>query len=69
MLPAVPAVFNEVLAKGDFDYRIDENMSQEELQAISTGNTSRSGDGMKTAGGGTGTTQFSSGGDNNLENG
>lgn len=68
MLPAVPAIFNEVLAKGDFDYRIDENMSQEELQAISTGDTSRAGDGMKTAGGGTGTTQSATGGMNNLEN-
>lgn len=68
MLPAVPAVFNEVLEKGGFDYRIDEDMSQEELSEISTGDTSRAGDGMKTAGGGTGTTQTASGGNNNMEN-
>ena len=66
MLPAVPAVFNEVLAKGDFDYRIDENMSQEELQAISTGDTSRAGESKGSSG--TGNSQSATGGMNNLEN-
>ena len=66
MLPAVPAIFNEVLAKGDFDYRIDENMSQEELQAISTGDTSRAGESKGSSG--TGNSQSAVGGMNNLEN-
>ncbi|AUR87515.1 portal protein [Vibrio phage 1.101.O._10N.261.45.C6] len=66
MLPSTPAVFNEVLAKGGFDYRIDENMSQEELQEISTGDSSRAGESKGSSG--TGDSQMVSGGNNNLEN-
>ncbi len=66
MLPAVPPVFNEVLAKGGFDYRIDEEMSQEELHEISTGDTSRAGESKGSSG--TGDSQMTSGGNNNMEN-
>jgi hypothetical protein len=52
-LPRTPELINEVLKKGDFKYRIDEEMSNEEFDKLFPEAVSRSGDGMKSAGEGT----------------
>lgn len=48
LIPKTPEVINHVLAKGGFDYRVDESMSNEELATILSPDTSRSGDGMSS---------------------
>lgn len=52
LIPKTPEVVNHVLAKGGFDYRVDESMSNEELATILSPDTSRSGDGLASASGG-----------------
>ena len=64
-------IWIETYQKLGYDTDHLEDLSQEELFALSESGSkgeSRSGDGMKTPGGGTGQTQMTSGGDNNMDN-
>ena len=57
-IPRTPEIVQETLRRLGFDYRLPDNMTQDKLDELfeSLGDTeSRSGDGMKTAGEGTGT--------------
>lgn len=69
LIPKTPSTINHVLSKGGFDYRVDEDMSLEELNSILTPNESRSGDGLASATGGlNGTGSNVSDGDNSISN-
>lgn len=69
LIPKTPSVINHVLSKGGFGYRVDEDMSQDELNSILTPDVSRSGDGMASATGGlNGTGDSASEGDNSVAN-
>lgn len=67
-LPKVPAVINKILEVGGFDYRVDDDMSLEDLLNILGEDTSRSGDGMKQGTTGNGTGKNSSARDNSTSN-
>ncbi len=66
LLPKVPSVINEILRKGGFDFQVDDDLTVEELDLLTTSDTSRAGEGLGTSG--TGNTQLVGSGDNNLEN-
>lgn len=71
LIPKTPDMVNEILAKAGFDYRIADDLTQDELEAILSPNTSRSGDGMEVGRTGNGTATTVSGIDSsslNLEN-
>lgn len=69
LIPKTPAVVNHVLSKGGFDYRVDEDMSQEELNSILSPNESKSGTGMATSSGGlNGQGESVNGEDNSVSN-
>jgi len=53
LIPKTPQVVNHVLSKAGVDYRVDENLTTEELSRILTPYTSGSGEGMEKAGNGT----------------
>lgn len=68
-LPKVPQVINKILEVGGFDgYRVDDDMSLEDLLKILGEDTSRSGDGMKQGTSGNGTGKNSSARDNSASN-
>lgn len=69
LIPKTPSTINHVLSKGGFDYRVDEDMSPEELNSILTPNESKSGQGMSSDTGGlNGTGDSASEGDNSISN-
>jgi len=61
-----PKFLNELYEKVGFKYRIDENLSPEQLSELLSDYTSRSGEGKGTSG--TGNTQIAQGGNLNMEN-
>lgn len=68
-LPKTPQVVNHILDKGGFDYRVDEDMSVEELAEILSPGESKSGQGMASSTGGlNGTADSASEGDNSVSN-
>lgn len=67
-LPKTPQVINKILEVGGFDYRVDENMSQDDLLDILGDVTSRSGDGLEAGTSGNGTSKISGLRDNSVSN-
>lgn len=69
MLPKTPEVINQILESGDFDYRVDPNISSDELEKLTGSDQSRSGDGMASSSGGLNGTGNSAGTkDNSVSN-
>lgn len=67
LIPKTPQVVNHVLSKAGVDYRVDEDLSPEELSQMLTPYTSGSGEGMEK-GSGNGTGDNVAEGDNSVSN-
>lgn len=69
MLPQTPQVVNWILENADIPYRVDDDISQEDLQKLLGDPTTRAGDSLNTASGGlNGTGNSVSGNDNSVGN-
>lgn len=67
-LPKTPEVINKILEVMGIDFKVDENISQEELNKMLGEDTSRSGDGMGKGSTGNGTGKMSASRDNSVSN-